>query len=197
MVELPSSSAISACFKSRLSSTDTRGVYIPARRDKIILRTNERRGHTSFISENFPTLPQKPLTFSHCNGVDAYWLGPNEWLLAGHDLIRKEFGSDDVELRNFDRVALVDVSHQFVEIRVGGARARDTLKSFVPLDIDPRAFPEGSVSRTAFAKSEAIIIHERAPDLFVLLVQRSFADYFLGLICRAGAEFGLGLSTNQ
>jgi sarcosine oxidase, subunit gamma len=127
-------------------------------------------------------------------GVEALWLGPDEWLvLVGAD----EAGRTDSALRDalsgLDH-AVVDVSDRFIGISVEGARARDVLNAGVPLDLHPRAFPPGMVARTVLAKAPVVLRRPAERELFELHVNGSLAPYVWLFLENAAREFGFTIA---
>ena len=59
---------------------------------------------------------------------------------------------------------------------MAGTAASAVLNAGCPLDLHPSAFPVGMCTRTVLAKCD-VTLWRRAPDLFWLGVNRSFADY--------------------
>ena len=117
-------------------------------------------------------LPQKPKTSTTKNGVDALWIGPDEWLI---------FAPEDSDLiTKFTKVAAfhsaVNVSHRNAALMVSGAGAADILSAGCPQDLSLSVFPAGACSRTIMGKTE-VILYRVAEDNFHVEVWRSFAPY--------------------
>ncbi len=111
----------------------------------------------------------------------ALWLGPDEWLLLAPDgETAALFGLIESALAAVPH-ALVDISHRQVAFEVAGAQAATLLNAGCPLDLHPSAFPVGMCTRTVLAKCD-VALWRRAPDVFRLEVNRSFADYLAGIL---------------
>src|SRR5580765_5168019 len=117
----------------------------------------------------------------------AFKLGPDEWLL-----LAPENGEADayaaIEAAVQEPHSLVDVSHRNLGILVSGALAADVLNAGVMLDLDPKAFPAGTATRTLFAKTEIVLWRKGASD-FHVEVWRSFVDYLHGQLEQAAREY--------
>ena len=105
----------------------------------------------------------------------AYWLGPDEWLVAtraeGSALaasLREAFGT------TFASVTEVGAGNAVLVL--DAANARDLLAQECPLDLDPSAFGPGQCAQTRFAKA-AILLRPLEGGAMELIVRRSFADY--------------------
>ncbi len=119
----------------------------------------------------------------------ALWLGPDEWLLlAPEDETAALFAALEAALGERPH-ALVDISHRQVGFAIAGAGAATLLTTGCPLDLDAAAFPVGMCTRTVLAKSD-VALWRRAPDVFRLEVNRSFADYVAGYLRVAERALG-------
>ena len=137
-------------------------------------------------------LPLQPCTWSHADHTAAYWLGPDEWLLAvqngaGVDLERRL--RDVVD----QRCSVVDVSGAHVQVELSGADAGKVLQKSSPYDFHPRNFGVGRCVQTVFAKATALVA-AREVDAFDIVFRRSYADYLLRWLEDAAAEYNPGRS---
>jgi sarcosine oxidase subunit gamma len=127
-------------------------------------------------------------------GVEALWLGPDEWLvLAGAEVADRTASTLRDELAGLDH-AVVDVSDRFAGISVEGERARDVLNAGVPLDLHARAFPPGMVARTVLAKAPVVLRRPAERQLFELYLNGSLAPYAWLFLENAAREFGFGIA---
>ena len=130
-------------------------------------------------------LPTAPGTYASNEAGAAYWLAPDEWLLALAD--------DEAELARLlsqlaQRAVAVDVSGGQRMFNLSGAFAADVLKSSTPYDCHPRVFPPGRCASTVFAKTTALIA--AVPDAsFDLIVRSSYADYVERWIAALGEQY--------
>ena len=116
------------------------------------------------------SLPRTPCRAIRAAGVDALWLGPDEWLLLSDKLLIAP--------------GLVDISHRQSALHVGGPHAVTALNIGCPLDLHIAAFPVDGCTRTLFGKAE-IVLWRLGPEAFHLEVARSFIPYVVGLLREA------------
>ncbi len=114
----------------------------------------------------------------------ALHLGPDEWLLIGHDVDAEALALTTAGLA----LSVVDVSHRQTAIVVAGPLAADTLNAFCALDLDATAFPVGMATRTLFGKA-GIVLWRTAPAAFHIEVARSFAPYVWACLEEARREY--------
>jgi sarcosine oxidase subunit gamma len=136
------------------------------------------RGPAARLSAAFGmVLPPPMLMAAHDGKRAALRLGPDEILLLAEEGAAVSLGqaADD------DSLALVDVSHRQVALRIAGPAAADRLNELCPLDLDPAVFAPGACTRTLFGKAE-IVLWRIAADVFHVEVARSFAPYVLALL---------------
>jgi sarcosine oxidase subunit gamma len=134
-------------------------------------------------------LPRQACRAAEEDSRAALWLGPDEWLLIASD---REHDALELYLNSVTAVAsgsAVDVSDRQVGIAIAGAHASEALNAFMPLDLDPGAFPVGMCTRTIFGKAE-IVLWRRGPRSFHIEVWRSFAPYLLACLQEALREYG-------
>jgi len=127
-------------------------------------------------------LPTTPCTAATGDGVQALWLGPDEWLVVGGDAglvaqLAAAVGSEG---------SAVDVSAQRTVIEVSGTGARDVLAQGCAIDLDPRASPPGTCVQTVLALAGVILLVGDAA--FELYVRSSFAGYLADWLLDACTE---------
>lgn len=116
-------------------------------------------------------------------------LGPDEWLLCAPLGAAREFERELAAALGTEAHALVDVSHRYAALSVGGPRATDLLAAGCPLDLHPQAFAAGTATRTLLGKAEIVLWRLRdAPDYRVECA-RSYAAYVHAFLREAGREF--------
>ena len=133
-------------------------------------------------------LPEVPCTYAAGTGVVAYWLAPNEWLVAVAAGAEDEF---EVTLRSaFDGAgAIVDVSAGYVRYNLSGPAAPELLMKACPYDFDRRTFGPGRCVQTVFAKTTALVAAGEDAS-FDLAIRRSYAGYFERWTADAVAGYG-------
>lgn len=129
-----------------------------------------------------PTLP------NHCErgeAATAYWLGPDEWLLAtpsGAELATEQ------QLRQAladCRSAVVDVSGAYALFELHGEKAEEVLRKSSPYDF--RSFAPPRCVQTVFAKTNALIA--ALPDnAHELIARASYAHHVRKWIAAAAAQ---------
>ncbi len=105
-------------------------------------------------------------------GLAVLRLGPFEALLVS------ETGADFPVKAGFTENSFIEISHSLVGYYLRGAQAEAVLALGCPIDMHPRAFPVGMVTRTLFAKFD-IILWRTGVTEFRLLVARSASLAFL------------------
>ncbi|MBT6119694.1 MAG: sarcosine oxidase subunit gamma [Rhodospirillaceae bacterium] len=139
-------------------------------------------------------LPLRPNTVAAGEDVTAFWLGPNEWLLAVIPYEGTPLAEDlDKALTGLHAGATVLTDSRTV-IGVSGPAARDVLAKGCPLDLHPSAFPSGSCAQSLLAKADVLIYLHEDGGRFDLYVPRSYADYLWRWLEDAGAEYGVAVS---
>ena len=136
-------------------------------------------------------LPTTAGAYSCNDDCAAYWLAPDEWLLA--------FADDETELARLlgELVdAAVDVTGGYVMFNLSGAFAGEILKRSTPYDCHPRAFPPGRCAATVFAKTTALIA-AAANGSFDLVVRSSYASYVERWMAAAGDAYGIAFETRR
>jgi heterotetrameric sarcosine oxidase gamma subunit len=105
-------------------------------------------------------LPE-PGHFVVADGGRIVWAGMGQWFFEG------AAGPPDAG------AALTDQTDGWAGLRLTGPDAQEVLARLVPLDLDRRAFPPGSVARSLLRHVMLLLI--ATDDGFELLVPRSFA----------------------
>lgn len=117
----------------------------------------------------------------------ALRLGPDEWLIVGHDDEAEElFAGLAADLTGVVH-ASVDVSHRQAGFVVSGAGAADVLNAGCPLDLSLAAFPPGAVTRSVLGKVE-IMLTRVDETTFEVETWRSFAAYLRTFLVHAARD---------
>jgi len=104
----------------------------------------------------------------------AYWLGPDEWLLATNDAPSLARALDGALAGMFAAVTEVGGGNEVLVL--DAATAREALAAECPLDLDPRTFGPGHCAQTRFAHA-AVLLRPLENGDIELVVRRSFADH--------------------
>ena len=119
-------------------------------------------------------LPRVPNTVASAGGHVAYWLGPDEWLLATKDSAALARILKDALGGMFAAVTEVGGGNEVLVLEA--ATAREALAAECPLDLDPRTFGPGQCAQTRFAHA-AVLLRPLEDGGIELIVRRSFADH--------------------
>ena len=121
------------------------------------------------------SLPQTPGTYQRDGERLAYWLGPDEWLLAMPDGEQTKVESD-LQARLTGHYSVVDVSGSHVRFLLAGRGARAVLQQASPYDFHATVFAPGRCVQTVFAKATALVVAAE-DDGFELIIRASYANY--------------------
>jgi sarcosine oxidase, subunit gamma len=132
-------------------------------------------------------LPQTACRFGVNGNRAAFWLGPDEWLLAATgEQASVLFAAMEKALLGYS-CSLVDISHRSDAFALSGPMSDYVLNHGCPLDLSHRAFPVGMCTRTILGKA-TILLSRPEPDIFHIDVWRSFAPYVWQLLDEARRE---------
>lgn len=149
-----------------------------------------------FVRAVEDVLGQKLPTMANTSIIDAhrvYWLGPDEWLiLTGEQTLAQELQKYLAGLH----AAVNDLSGGQIALRVAGPHFRDILAKGCTLDFHPRVFTNGMCAQSGLAKASVLIGLLDEPDVFDIVVRRSFSDYLIRWLQHAAAEFGTTFSAS-
>lgn len=120
-------------------------------------------------------LPATPGSYRRSDARAAYWLAPDEWLLAMPD---GEQTAVEARLRDglAGHFSIADVSGGLVCLGLAGGGARMVLQQASAYDFHPKAFGAGRCVQTTFAKATALVVAD-GDGGFELVVRGSYADY--------------------
>lgn len=132
------------------------------------------------------TLPLEPLTSSHHEQSSIHWQSPNEWLL-----LSEQGGELELENKLRDTLtghfSIVDVSGGQTVLKLTGPDAEMVLRKSCGYDIKGN-LPIGKTITTRLAKT-SVVVHSMAPQTYLLIVRRSFADYVWRWLEEAAQEY--------
>ena len=115
------------------------------------------------------------------------WLGPDEWMFKTSDgdgaAVADALRQDLLGMHS----AVVEVGDGFTTLSVQGPGAADLLARGCPLDLHPRAFPDGALAQSHIAKANVTLLCLHAGTDFEVTVRRSFACYLLEWLTAAGS----------
>jgi sarcosine oxidase subunit gamma len=117
--------------------------------------------------------PTAPNTVASTEDEAIFWLGPDEWLYAGRQMVTvTDFRAALAETH----AAVVDVSASRKTIVVTGERSATVMAKAATLDFTLAGFPVGSCAQTNIARTQGLI-HRRGAQEFVIYVRPSFERY--------------------
>jgi sarcosine oxidase subunit gamma len=137
--------------------------------------------------------PESPNSFTQSDDAAALWLGPSSWLLIAKG------ATPPGRVDRFNEVhaaltaaggALFDLTAARVAWRIAGPQAATVLNKGCPLDLDVRAFPNGSCAQSVLGHVNVLVLRNEAPTAFTLLVARSFARDAWHFLCASSAQYG-------
>ena len=140
-------------------------------------------GAKSFAKSLGMDLPSAPGETASKRGVNALWLGPDEWLLY-RESKPEETMVPRLANENF---SAVDISHRNTAFVISGEGAQNVLNAACPRDLSLTAFPKGTCSRTLFGKAE-IVLHRTQNDTFRMECWRSYAPYVWAYLLDAAKD---------
>lgn len=108
---------------------------------------------------------------------EAYWLGPDEWLLVGEPGTEAALETRLRAALADSWAAIVDVSDQRTTLELSGGAAADVLSGGCSLDLHPRAFGAYDCAQTLLGRAGVLIARGEDPHCFRLFVRSSFAVY--------------------
>ncbi len=130
--------------------------------------------------------PLEPNTVASHGTYKAFWLGPNEWLIhTPEDGEATLIGALNIA-RGGLHTAVTDVSDYYVVIQMRGDKAAEVLARACPLDLHPRAFPEGGCAQTVFAHA-SILVHQ-VDGGFDIQVRWTYAQYLWNYFAEAAGN---------
>ncbi|WP_214368638.1 sarcosine oxidase subunit gamma [Pseudonocardia sp. H11422] len=133
-------------------------------------------------------LPVEPGTTSAGTGVEALWLGPDEWLLVGPPGTEAELTARVQAAVGDEHASVVDVSAQHTTLLLAGPRARDVLAHGCSIDLHPRVFGAGRCAQTMLARARVVLVAD-GPDALRVVVRSSYARYLADWLLDAMTEY--------
>jgi sarcosine oxidase, subunit gamma len=126
--------------------------------------------------------PPVPLSSAIVKGWVLLWLGPDEWLIACPAGEEKALFAELGAALEPVHAALVDLTDAQTIIRISGPRARNLIAKGCTLDLHPRSFGAGQVTRSTLAHAQITLFQTASDDeaggpAFDLYVGRSFAQH--------------------
>ena len=132
-------------------------------------------------------LPLAPHRCSRTDAVAAYWLGPDEWLIAVAPGVEATL---EEQLRGTfaGPLAVTNTSSAYARFELWGAKAEEVLRKSSSHDFHPSAFPPNRCVQTIFGKTHALI-SLRPDHHWELFIRASYADYVRRWLTAAMSEY--------
>ena len=133
--------------------------------------------------------PAAPNTVSQIEGLAVLWLAPDEWLVVSTGEAEDLAGKLEAKLSSVF-ATVIDLSDNYVCIRIEGAQARRVLQKGWTLDLHPRAFGAGQCAQSMLSHAPVILRQTSDVPGYELIVRPSFAKYTWEWLVDASAEYG-------
>ncbi len=135
-------------------------------------------------------LPTEPNSTAASAGVTAFWLGPDEWLIAAAPERAAGLTTGLREALAGRHHAVLDLGSARATIAVAGRHARDVLAKGCALDLHPRAFTPGDFAQSHYGKAAVLLYQADDTPRYELTTTRSFAEYLWLRLEDAAQEYG-------
>lgn len=167
------------------------GVLLRLRRPLSIVTIIARKGKSQALAAALRQgsgleLPGPGLSSGE-DGRSLRWAGPEQWLAVAEGAEGALY--QELAAALADLAAVVDQSHGRVAIVIAGPKARAVLSKGTAIDLHPSRFRPGQVAMTQMAHV-SIHLTQTRPDVFELLVFRSFAESLFEFLTAMAAEYG-------
>ncbi|MEM7425170.1 MAG: sarcosine oxidase subunit gamma family protein [Pseudomonadota bacterium] len=139
-------------------------------------------------------LPRTPRSSTEQGELVCLWMSVDQWLITCPRKQTADLHARLVEALGDTHSLAVNVSDARSIIRLEGETVRETLMKGSSIDFTQPEFTAGTVRRMSFAEVAAMVrIVSEEPDVFELMVFRSYAHHAWDWIC-ATAKEGSGVS---
>lgn len=132
-------------------------------------------------------LPSRFGEYSRAGGIDACWLGPDEWLLIAPAASATAVVATIAAPAGQAHHMVLDISANRTCIELSGADARYVLAKGSHEDIAPAAFSGSRVVQTVLAKVP-VILQVHSPAAFRIFVRNSFAVHLARWLIDSASE---------
>ena len=154
---------------------------------KLIVRGKKREFLSAIGKSLNMVLPTKANTSTQSEKLTALWLSPDEWMIFSNDVVNENTNTYDTEtilhknISKLDLGAVVDVTDQFVRIKLKGDKIYNLFQTGSPFNFNDFKVKIGSVTQTILAKID-VIIHNQNKNEVNLFVRRSFSEHLFAWI---------------
>lgn len=119
------------------------------------------------------------------------WLGPDEWLLVTASKEAPELTARLQDSLAAQHAAVNDLSGGQVVLRLSGESVRKLFAKGCTLDFHPDVFRTNTCAQSGLAKANALFVYSEEPNTFDVIVRRSFSDYLIRWMQKAGDDLGI------
>ncbi|MGS0741399.1 sarcosine oxidase subunit gamma [Glaciimonas sp. GG7] len=133
-------------------------------------------------------LPTTPNTVSESDDYVIYWLAPNEWLIQSQQPRVPVVDAMLDKLLAGQFASVVDVSSGNTTLLMRGEKVRAVLQKGCPLDFHSKIFTPGQCAQSHYFKA-GVLLRPLANGDVVVIIRRSFADYFGRILADAVEEY--------
>jgi len=154
---------------------------------KLIIRGKSKE-FISTIGKNLSMLlPTEANTSTSGEALTAFWLSPDEWMLISNETVNEDtniYKAEDNLINSISKTnlgAVIDVSDQFVMIKMKGNKIFDLFATGSPFNFNEFRNKKGSVVQTILSHID-VIIHLTEINEVNLLVRRSFSEHLYAWI---------------
>ena len=121
-------------------------------------------------------------------------IGSGQWLAVSESL-KHDALARDLAKRLKGLASVSDQSDGRSVIRVSGPRAHDVLAKGLPIDLDPRAFPEDGAATSVISLMGMQLWQADDTPAYDIAVFRSLSGSFWRWLAASSAEFGFGVQS--
>ena len=131
-------------------------------------------------------LPLTNLTVSSNKKTRILWTAPSTWLIISKQEDIAEMIKHKCDNEDF---AITDISHSRTVIQIKGTQSKEILKKGCPINLNE--FNKNNCAGTVFHGITVLVdFIDNNPDIFNLLVLRSFGESFYHHITDSALEYG-------
>lgn len=173
---------------------DAAGVVARELAERSLVHVEARQGRTHEVAGalvkalDLAAAPT-PRALARRGGVTMAWAGPGIWTIASDEA--RGALAKQLEAAIGATASVVDQSDGRAALRLSGRSVRKALSKGVPIDLDRRVFPPGSVALTKLSHLAVQLWHVGDEDTFELIVPRTAAGDVWHWLEASAAEFGL------
>jgi sarcosine oxidase subunit gamma len=154
---------------------------------KLNLRGKKREFFTTVGKHLDMILPTEANTSSSSSKLTSIWLSPDEWMVISNERTEKDSNNYALEESLYNSIsktnlgAVVDVTDQFVMLKLEGSKVYELFSSGSPFNFNEFKEKKGSSTQTLLNGIDVIILN-KGINLVNLFVRRSFSEHLYSWI---------------